>query len=105
ADLDLGRDVLGDLRAEAEGLVLWKEPVPLFSELGIVRKVVPLPVFDGVVVLLRQHAYVVFHTSRVRGRPRPRSVQSVFVQHVAEWLASQVTTEVVAKDLGDAGVL
>ena len=70
ADLDLRRDVLGDLGAEAERLVLREEAIPLLGELGIVREVVPLPVFDRVVVLLRQRADFVFHISRVRVRQR-----------------------------------
>src|SRR5205823_11370434 len=65
ADLDLRGDVLGDLGAEAEGLVLREEAVPLLRELRIVREVVPPPMLDRVVVLLRQRANFVFHTSRV----------------------------------------
>src|SRR2546430_2168488 len=65
ADLDLGREVLRDLGAEAEGLVLRKEAIPLFGELGVVREVVPLPVLDRVVVRLGQRADFVFHTCRV----------------------------------------
>src|ERR1700694_4987810 len=65
AYLDLRRDVLGDLGAEAEGLIFREETVPLLSELRIVREVVSLPVLDRVVVLLGQHADVVFHVSRV----------------------------------------
>src|SRR5205814_993720 len=64
-DLDLCRDVLRDLGAKAEGLVFGKETVPLLGQLRVVRKIVPLPVLDRVVVLLRQRADVVFHTSRV----------------------------------------
>ena len=65
ADLDLRRDVLGDLGAEAERLVLREEAVPLLGELGIVREVVPLPVLDRIVVLLRKRPEVVLHTSSV----------------------------------------
>src|SRR6267378_2213591 len=70
ADLDLGRDVLRDLGAEAEGLVLGKEAVPLLGELRIVREVMTLPMLDRVVILLRKRPDVVFHTSRVRVRTR-----------------------------------
>src|SRR5438046_10382533 len=69
ADLDLSGDVLRDLRAEAEGLVLGKEAIPLLGELRIVREVVPLPVLDRIVVLLRQRADLVFHTSSVLSLP------------------------------------
>ena len=65
ADLDLRRDVLGDLGAEAEGLVLREEAVPLLRELRIVREVVPPPMLDRLVVLLRQRANLVLHTTSV----------------------------------------
>src|SRR6266571_902540 len=65
ADLDLSRDVLRDLGAEAERLVLRKEAIPLFGELRVVREVVPPPMLDRVVVRLGQRADFVFHTSRV----------------------------------------
>ena len=76
ADLDLGGHVLGDLGAEAEGLVLGEETVPLLGELGIVREVVPLPVLDRIVVLPRQHADVVFHSSSVPSPHRKWSYRS-----------------------------
>src|SRR5207249_7104360 len=50
ADLHLVRNVRGDLRAEAERLVLGEESVPLLGELRIVGEVVSLPVLDRVVV-------------------------------------------------------
>src|SRR5207253_4985625 len=65
ADLDLCRDIFRDLGAKAERLVLWEEAVPFLGELRKVGEVVPLPVLDGVVVLLRQRPDVVFHTSSV----------------------------------------
>src|SRR2546428_14192966 len=76
ADLDLGGDVLGDLGAEAEGLVLRKETVPLLGELGIVRKVVPLPVLDRIVVRLRQHADLVLHSFSLPSPHRQWSYRS-----------------------------
>src|SRR5207249_10439239 len=65
ADLDASWDVLSDLGAEAEGLVLRKEAVPFLGELWIVGEVVVLPVLDRVVVVLRQRPDLVFHTSSV----------------------------------------
>src|SRR5256885_6250403 len=76
-NLDLCRDVLRDLGAKAEGLVFGKETVPLLGQLRVVRKVVPLPVLDRVVVLLRQRADVVFHTSRVPSLVREWSYRSL----------------------------
>src|SRR6267378_7736944 len=84
ADLDLGRDVLRDLGAEAEGLVLGKEAVPLLGELRVVLEVMTLPMLDRVVILLRKRSDLVFHTSRVPSseanghtvRPSERQIRS-----------------------------
>src|SRR5205807_2135217 len=76
ADLDLRRYVLRDLGAETERLVLWEEPVPLIGELRIIREVVALPVFDRVVILLRQRSDIVLHISRVPSLVREWSYRS-----------------------------
>src|SRR5207237_8735097 len=71
-DLDLRRDVLRDLGAEAERLVLREEAVPFLRELREIWEVVSLPMLDRIVILLRQRPDVVFHTSSVPSRRMAR---------------------------------
>src|SRR5688572_173967 len=60
-DLDLGRDVLGYLRAEAERLVLWEERRPDLAQLRVVGKVVLPPVLDRLVIAVWQHPDLIAH--------------------------------------------
>src|SRR5207302_6212877 len=65
AGLHFARNVRGDLRAEAERLVLGEGSGALLGELRIVGEVVSLPVLDRVVVRLWQRPDVVVHASSV----------------------------------------
>src|SRR5205814_8057164 len=70
ADLDLGRHVLLEARAEAEIRVLGEVLLPALRELRILGEVVPLPVLDGRVIGRREHADLVAHYVKGTGRRR-----------------------------------
>ena len=61
ADLDLGRDVARDLRAQAERFILGEELRPDLGEPWVIREVVLPPVLDGSVIAVGQHADLVAH--------------------------------------------